>query len=93
MIIRKTLLAVTALAIAIAFAPLTSLQAAPFASPDTKVSISSLTQSVAMKKGKHMRTHKTRMKGKHAKSKGPGRCGTFKYWSRKGHHCMDATKK
>jgi hypothetical protein len=45
-----------------------------------------------MKKGKHMHTRMHKM-GKHAKSKGPGRCGTFMYWSRKGHHCMDATKK
>jgi hypothetical protein len=90
MTIRKTLMAVLALAIAIAFAPLSSLQAATLAGPDTKVSTLTLTQTVAMK-GKH--THKMRHKGKHAKSKGPGRCGTLMYWSKKGHHCMDARKK
>ena len=36
--IRKTLIAILALAVAIAFSPLTGLQAATFVSPDTKVS-------------------------------------------------------
>ena len=31
--------------------------------------------------------------GKHAMSKGPGTCGTYMYYSKKGHKCMDARKK
>ncbi len=50
--IRKTLIAILALAIAIAFSPLTELQAATFVSPDTKVSSDNLTQHIAKKKGK-----------------------------------------
>jgi hypothetical protein len=48
--IRKALIAVLALAIAIAFSPLTELQAATFVSPDTKVSSDNLTQHIAKKK-------------------------------------------
>jgi acetaldehyde dehydrogenase (acetylating) len=91
MIIRKTLIAVLALAIAIAFSPLTSLQAATFAGPGTKVSADTLTQTVAAKKS--MKKKGGKRKGKRAKSKGPGHCGTMMYWSKKGRKCMDATKK
>jgi len=80
--IRKTLMAILALAIAIAFSPLTELQAATFVSPDTKVSSDNLTQHIAKKKkGK---------KGKKAKSKA-GKCGTYKYY-KKG-KCLDARNK
>jgi hypothetical protein len=79
--IRKTLMTATALAIAIAFSPVTELRAATFVSPDTKVSTDSLTITVAKKKGK---------KGKKAKSRA-GKCGTYKYW-KKG-KCMDARDK
>jgi hypothetical protein len=59
-----------------------------------KVSTNTLTQTVAVKKGKSThKSHKMHKMGKRAKSKGPGRCGTMMYWSRKGHHCMDASKK
>jgi hypothetical protein len=50
--IRKALIAVLALAIAIAFSPLTELQAATFVSPDTKVSSDNVTHQIAKKKGK-----------------------------------------
>lgn len=85
--IRKTLIAILALAIAIAFSPLTELRAATFVSPDTKVSTDNLTQTVAKKKGKKKR------KGKKAKSKGPGKCGTYMYYSKKARKCLDARNK
>jgi hypothetical protein len=82
--IRKTLMAILALAIAIAFSPLTELRAASLLSPDSKVSTDNLTITVA-KKG--------RKGGKRAKSKGPGHCGTYKYYSKKKHKCVDARDK
>jgi hypothetical protein len=83
--IRKTLMAILALAIAIAFSPLTELQAATFVSPDTKVSSDNLTQHIAKKK-----KGKKGKKGKKAKSKA-GKCGTYKYY-KKG-KCLDARNK
>lgn len=82
--IRKTLVAITALAIAVAFSPLSELQAATFVSPDSKVSSDNLIQDIAKKK------KKAKKKGKKAKSKA-GRCGTFKYY-KKG-KCQDARNK
>jgi hypothetical protein len=85
--IRKTLIAILALAVAIAFSPLTGLQAATFVSPDTKVSTDNMTQTIAKKKGKKKGKKK---KGKKAKSKA-GKCGTYKYY-KKG-KCLDARNK
>ena len=85
--IRKTLIAILALAVAIAFSPLTGSQAATFVSPDTKVSSDNMTLTVAKKKGKKKKGKK---KGKKAKSKA-GKCGTFKYY-KKG-KCLDARNK
>ena len=88
--IRKALIAVLALAIAIAFSPLTELQAATFVSPDTKVSSDNVTHQIAKKKGKKKGGKK---KGKKAKSKGPGKCGTYMYYSKKAKKCVDARNK
>jgi hypothetical protein len=88
--IRKALIAVLALAVAIAFSPLTELQAATFASPDTKVSSDNVTHQIAKKKSKKKAGKK---KGKKAKSKGPGRCGTYMYFSKKAKKCVDARSK
>jgi hypothetical protein len=88
--IRKALIAVLALAIAIAFSPLTELQAATFVSPDTKVSSDSVTHQIAKKKGKKKKGKK---KGKKAKSKGPGKCGAYMYYSKKAKKCVDARNK
>jgi hypothetical protein len=88
--IRKTLMAILALAIAIAFSPLTELQAATFVSPDTKVSSDNVTHQIAKKKGKKKKGKK---KGKKAKSKGPGKCGTYMYYSKKARKCVDARNK
>ena len=85
--IRKTLIAILALAVAIAFSPLTGSQAATFVSPDTKVSSDNMTLTIAKKKGKKKKGKK---KGKKAKSKA-GKCGTFKYY-KKG-KCLDARNK
>ena len=85
--IRKTLIAILALAVAIAFSPLTGSQAATFVSPDTKVSTDNMTLTVAKKKGKKKKGKK---KGKKAKSKA-GKCGTYKYY-KKG-KCLDARNK
>ena len=84
--IRKTLIAILALAVAIAFSPLTGSQAATFVSPDTKVSSDNMTLTVAKKKGK-------KKKGKKAKSKGPGKCGTYMFYSKKARKCVDARNK
>ena len=88
--IRKALIAVLALAIAIAFSPLTELQAATFVSPDTKVSSDNVTHQIAKKKGKKKGKKK---KGKKAKSKGPGKCGTYMFYSKKARKCVDARNK
>jgi hypothetical protein len=88
--IRKALIAVLALAIAIAFSPLTELQAATFVSPDTKVSSDNVTHQIAKKKGKKKKGKK---KGKKAKSKAPGKCGTYMYYSKKARKCVDARNK
>jgi hypothetical protein len=87
--IRKALIAALALAIAVAFSPLTELQAATFVSPDTKVSSDNAMHQVAKKKSKK----KAKKKGKKAKSKGPGRCGTYMYYSKKAKKCVDARSK
>jgi hypothetical protein len=92
MTIRKTLIAGAALAVAIAFSPLSDLSAATFVNPGSQPGTDNLTQVVKMKKGKmRMMHHRKHRMGKRAKSKGPGRCGMTMYW-KKG-RCMDATKK
>ena len=92
---KKTLAATSALAIAIALAPLPQVQAASLINPGSTLRIDSLVQVVKAKR--HMRMHKHmhgRMHaGRHAGSKRPGGCGENMYWSRKAHHCMDARDK
>ena len=75
--IRKTLIALLAVAIAIAFSPVQELQAASLLSPGSQPAADNLTYTVQAKKA--------------AKSKGPGRCGVGKYW-KKG-KCEDASSK
>jgi hypothetical protein len=96
--IRKTLLTMLALAIAIAFSPLPELQAATFVNPGSQPSTDNLIQTVkAKKKGKKKAKKKGKKKsmrkGKRAKSKGPGRCGAYMYFSKKKHKCEDARLK
>ena len=88
--IRKTLLTALAFAIAIALSPLPELQAATFVSPGSQPGTENLAQIVkAKKKGKK----KGKRKGKRAKSKGPGKCGAYMYYSKKKRKCMDARDK
>ena len=94
MSIRKTLIASLAVAIAIAFSPLADLQAATLLGPASQPGTDNLAQSVKMKrKGKMMRHHRKHRMGRHARSKGPGRCGMNMYHSRKHGRCMDARNK
>lgn len=88
--IRKTLVAVLALAVAIAFSPIQGVQAASSFGPGSQVGTENLTYTVKAKakaKGKAKAKAKAKAKGKRAKSKGPGRCGTGNYWNRKTRSC------
>ena|ERR1700730_5693211 len=94
--IRKTLISVLTLAIAIAFSPLAELRAASFADPGLRQGAETLTQTVAMKKKSrkaHARKAGRKRHAKRAGGKGAGRCGAFMYYSGKAHKCMDARKK
>jgi len=91
--IRKTLIALLAVAIAIAFAPVQELQASSLLSPGSQPAADNVTYTVKAKKAakKKAPAKAKAKKGKRAKSKGPGRCGTGMYW-KKG-KCEDASKK
>jgi hypothetical protein len=91
MSLRKTLITALALAIAIAFSPLSELRAASPASPGSQPASDKLVQSVKMKKKAYKKAGKRkagkRKRGRKAASKG-GSCGTYKY--RKKGKCVDA---
>jgi hypothetical protein len=93
----KSLTAACALALTLALLPWSELQAAALVLPTAQPSAAPLVTAIAMKKEKShkaMRHHgKRHHKGKRAHSKGPGRCGTHMYYSKKHGHCMDARKK
>lgn len=90
MSIRKSLLTALAFAIAIAFSPLPELQAAVLGAGSQPQS-DSVIQSVKAKKS--VKKYKKKRKGKHRhgkrKSKAPGKCGTFHYYSKKKRRCVD----
>ena len=90
---RKIYLAVAALALAIAAAPVAKLQAAGFVSPDARPQAEGLMQVVKAKKAKKakMARAKAKRSGRVARSRGPGRCGENMYFS-KG-KCVDARNK
>lgn len=97
--IRKTLVAMLAVAIAVAFSPIPQSQAASPFGPGTEPTTESLTYTVkakakkkAMKKGKKKgkAMKKGKAKGKRTASKGPGRCGTGMYYSRSKRSCQSA---
>jgi hypothetical protein len=93
--IRKTLYALLALAIAIAFSPIDSLQAASPMGPGSQPGTENLTYTVKAKakaKAKGKAKGKAKAKGKKAKSKGPGRCGTLMYWDKKKRSCATKVK-
>ena len=85
--IRRTLVALLALAIAFAFWPVT--QAASPMGPGSQPGTENVTYTVKAKaKAKKAPAKKAKAKGKKAKSKaGPGKCGTGKYWDRKKRAC------
>ena len=91
--IRKTLISALALAIALAFSPLSELQAATLG-PGSQPGTDNLTQTVkAKKKAKKAGKKKgKKKKGKKARSKA-GKCGTYMYYSKKAKKCMDARNK
>ena len=94
MIIRKTLIAALASAVALAFSPLPELRAAPFSSASPQPGAGDLFQSVqAKKKKKGLKKAGKRKKGKRKgrKSAKGKSCGTFMY--RKGGKCLDARNK
>jgi hypothetical protein len=96
MSISKTFIAVLALAIAIAFSPLSQLQAATM-SPGSNPGLDNAVVKVAKKKAAKKTAKKTAKKGKKsakvAKSKGPGSCGAYMYYSKKDRKCADARSK
>lgn len=83
---RKTIVAVVALAVAAAFSPASF--AAGLVGPSSKVESESLAQVAKAKKKSWFK--KAKKSGKKAKSK-KGSCGTFMY--RKGGKCVDARNK
>ncbi len=92
--IRKTLIAILALAVALAFSPLSELQAATFV-PGSQPGTDNLIQTVKMKKKGYKKAGKRKKgkrKGKRARSKA-GKCGTYKYFSKKTRKCADARNK
>jgi hypothetical protein len=78
MSIRKSLVASLALAVAFAFAPMDALRAASPMGPGTALEVGSLTHAVQAKKA----AKKTKVA-----RKGPGHCGTGKYWDKKKKAC------
>jgi hypothetical protein len=93
MSISKTFIAVLALAIAIALSPLSQLQAATM-SPGSNPGLDNAVVKVAKKKAAKKKTAKKGKKSaKVAKSKGPGACGAYMYYSKKDRKCADARSK
>ena len=91
--IRKTLVALLALAIAFAFSPIDGLRAASPMGPGSQPGTENLTYTVKAKAKakKAPAKKKAKAKGKKAASKGPGRCGVGMYY-KKG-KCEDAKLK
>jgi hypothetical protein len=93
--IRKTLIAALAVAIALAFSPISELQAATFVNPGSQPGAQDMVHAVKMKKKKMAKKAGKKGKkkrGKRARSKA-GSCGTYMYWSKKSRKCMDARNK
>jgi hypothetical protein len=91
MSISKTFVAILALAVAIAFSPLSELQAATM-SPGANPGVDNMVVQVAKKKAAKKKAKKKKS-AKKAKSKGPGRCGAYMYWNKKAKKCADARAK
>jgi hypothetical protein len=93
MTFARILTATAALAFAVALSPAPKLQAAPLTGSIAQP-MSAVTPIAA--KGKEHKAHHAHMRKHHrrhhAHSK-RGCRGTYMYYSRKAHHCMDARKK
>ena len=92
--IRKTLVAMLAVAVAVAFSPIPQSQAASPFGPGSEPTTESLTYTVKAKakkakKGKAKKGKAKGKKGKRAKGKA-GSCGTGKYYSRSKKTCLSA---
>jgi hypothetical protein len=92
MSISKTFIAVLALAIAIAFSPLSQLQAATM-SPGSNPGLDNAVVKVAKKKAGKKQAKKGKKSAKKVASKGPGSCGAYMYYSKKDRKCADARLK
>jgi hypothetical protein len=90
MIVGKVLTATLALALSIALLPLSELQAAPLSGSHAQMP--SLITTIAMKHHKRMH-HGMRHHRHHRMHSRRGKCGTYMYYSRKKHRCMDARSK
>ena len=90
MSIRKAFFAALAMAIAIAFSPISELQAATV-NPGSQPGSGSLVQPIKAKKKGYKKASKGKKGKKRAASKGGKTCGTYKY--RKGGKCVDARDK
>lgn len=78
--IRRILFGVLAVAVAFAFAPLQTTQAASLLGPGSQPATENLID-LAQAKAKPKAKAKAKAKGKRASSKA-GRCGTGKYWKK-----------
>ncbi len=90
---KKSLVAVLALAVALAFSPMLPVNAAPLLGSKTLAS-ESVVELAAKKKAvkkKAKKAKKGKKKGKKAKKSKAGKCGAFMYYS-KG-KCADARNK
>lgn len=92
--LRKSLIALLALAIAIALSPFATVQAASPMGPGSQPGTENLTYTVkAKKKAKAKKGKKAKAKkGKKVASKGPGRCGATNYWDSKKRACATKVK-
>jgi hypothetical protein len=92
MSIKRTFIAVLAVAIAAAFSPIPELQAATFNPGSQGAGSSSLVQTVKAKKKAYKKSAKRAGGKKRRKAGSKGKsCGTYMY--RKGGKCLDARNK
>lgn len=96
--IKKSLIAALATAVALAFSPITPASAAPLMGPGSKVAAETSVELAGMKKKKKYVAKKVAKKAPakkvYYKKKSKGKtCGTYKYYSKKAKKCVDARDK
>jgi hypothetical protein len=98
-VVKKTLLSVIALAVALAFMPVLPSMAASPMGPGTRVASDSVVEAAADKKKakKPAKKAKKAKKGKKGKKKAKkaskaGSCGAYMYFSKKAKKCVDARR-